>query len=79
MKPDVSIVTTMALDHTEWLGNDRESIGFEKAGIYRSGKPAIVRTRSRRSALLDHAAAIGADLRLIGRDFGFERAQCRRQ
>jgi dihydrofolate synthase/folylpolyglutamate synthase len=72
-EPDVSIVTTVALDHTEWLGNDRESIGFEKAGIYRAGKPAFCSDPHPPQRLLDHAAAIGADLRLIGRDFGFER------
>lgn len=72
-EPDVSIVTTIALDHTDWLGPDRESIGFEKAGIYRSGKPAFCADPNPPESLLGHAAAIGADLRLIGRDFGFER------
>jgi dihydrofolate synthase / folylpolyglutamate synthase len=72
-EPDVAIVTTVALDHTEWLGLDRESIGYEKAGIFRSGKPALCADPHPPQALLDHAAAIGADLRLIGRDFGFER------
>jgi dihydrofolate synthase / folylpolyglutamate synthase len=72
-EPDVSIVTTVALDHTDWLGPDRESIGFEKAGIYRPGKPALCADPQPPQSLLDHAAAIGADLRLIGRDFGFER------
>jgi dihydrofolate synthase/folylpolyglutamate synthase len=72
-EPDVSIVTTVALDHTDWLGKDRGSIGFEKAGIYRPGKPALCADPNPPQSLLDHAAAIGADLRLIGRDFGFER------
>lgn len=71
-EPDVAIVTTVALDHTDWLGPDRESIGFEKAGIYRAGKPALCADPQPPQRLLDHAAAIGADLRLIGRDFGFE-------
>lgn len=39
---DVAVVTSIALDHTDWLGPDRESIGREKAGIFRAGKPAIV-------------------------------------
>lgn len=39
---DVAVVTSIALDHTDWLGPDRESIGREKAGIFRQGKPAIV-------------------------------------
>ena len=72
-EPDISIVTTVALDHTDWLGPDREAIGFEKAGIYRTGKPALCADPQPPQSLLDHAAAIGADLRLIGRDFGFER------
>lgn len=72
-EPDVSIVTTVALDHTEWLGPDRESIGFEKAGIFRAGKPALCADPQPPQRLLEHAATIGADLRLIGRDFGFER------
>ena len=72
-EPDVAVVTTIALDHTDWLGADRESIGFEKAGIFRAGKPALCADPSPPQSLLDHAAAIGADLRLIGRDFGFER------
>lgn len=72
-EPDVSIVTTVALDHVEWLGPDRESIGFEKAGIFRRGKPALCADPHPPQSLLDHAAAIGANLRLIGRDFGFER------
>ncbi|MGB9493900.1 MAG: bifunctional tetrahydrofolate synthase/dihydrofolate synthase [Azonexus sp.] len=73
-EPDISIVTTVALDHTDWLGPDRESIGFEKAGSYRAGKPAFCADPQPPQSLLDHAGKIGADLRLIGRDFGFERA-----
>lgn len=72
-EPDVAIVTGVALDHTEWLGADREAIGYEKAGIFRSGKPALCADPQPPQSLLAHAAAIGADLRLIGRDFGFER------
>ncbi|HJW24359.1 MAG TPA: bifunctional tetrahydrofolate synthase/dihydrofolate synthase [Rhodocyclaceae bacterium] len=72
-EPDVSVVTTVALDHTDWLGPTREHIGFEKAGIYRPGKPALCADPAPPQSLFDHAAAIGADLRLVGRDFGFER------
>ena len=72
-EPDVSIVTGIALDHTDWLGPDRDSIGFEKAGIYRAGKPAFCADPQPPQRLLEHALAIGADLRLLGRDFGYER------
>ena len=68
---DCAVVTGIALDHTEWLGLTRESIGFEKAGIYRAGKPAICADPEPPQSLLDHAATIGADLRLLGRDFGY--------
>jgi dihydrofolate synthase/folylpolyglutamate synthase len=67
---DVAIVTGVALDHTYWLGPDRESIGFEKAGIYRHGRPAICADTNPPQTLLTHARSIGARLRLIGRDFG---------
>jgi dihydrofolate synthase/folylpolyglutamate synthase len=70
-EPDVSVVTGVALDHTDWLGPDRESIGHEKAGIYRAGKPAVCADPQPPKSLLGHAAAIGADLQLIGRDFGY--------
>ncbi len=72
-EPDVSIVTGIALDHTDWLGPDRESIAYEKAGIYRPGKPAFCADPNPPQRLIDQAAAIGADLRLLGRDFGFEK------
>jgi dihydrofolate synthase/folylpolyglutamate synthase len=68
-EPDVSIVTGIALDHTEWLGPTREHIGREKAGIFRSGRPAICADRQPPQSLLKVAAEVGADLRLIGRDF----------
>jgi len=67
---DCAVVTGIALDHTDWLGSTREAIGFEKAGIYRSGKPALCADPKPPQSLLSHAAAIGADLQLIGRDYG---------
>lgn len=70
---DVAIVTTVDLDHIDWLGTTREEIGFEKAGIFRSGRPALCADPQPPQSLLDHASAVGADLRLLGRDFGFIR------
>ena len=70
---DVAVVTGIALDHTDWLGPTRETIGFEKAGIFRVEKPAICGDPQPPQSLLTHAADIGADLRLIGRDFGYVR------
>jgi dihydrofolate synthase/folylpolyglutamate synthase len=70
--PDCAIVTGVALDHMELLGDDREAIGFEKAGIFRAGHPAICGDPHPPRSLIDHAAAIGAELWTLGRDFGFE-------
>ncbi|WP_153110816.1 bifunctional tetrahydrofolate synthase/dihydrofolate synthase [Propionivibrio limicola] len=73
-EPDCAVVTGVALDHTDWLGATREAIGFEKAGIFRSGRRAICADPEPPQSLLDYAEAIDADLKLIGRDFGFARA-----
>jgi dihydrofolate synthase / folylpolyglutamate synthase len=69
---DCAIVTTVDLDHMEYLGDTREKIGWEKAHIYRPGRPAICADANPPATLIDHATSIGAALRLIGRDFGFE-------
>ena len=66
---DVSIVTSVDIDHTAYLGDTREKIGFEKAGIFRPGKPAICSDPVAPASLVAHAEVIGADLWLIGRDF----------
>jgi dihydrofolate synthase/folylpolyglutamate synthase len=71
---DCSVVTTIDLDHMDYLGPTRESIGFEKAGIFRAGRPAICADEDPPRSLLEHAGAIGAQLRLIGRDFGYREA-----
>jgi dihydrofolate synthase/folylpolyglutamate synthase len=68
---DVSIVTSVDIDHTDYLGSTREAIGFEKAGIFRPGKPAICSDPVPPKALIEHAEAIGADLWLMGRDFNY--------
>jgi len=69
---DCAIITSIDLDHTEYLGDTREKIGFEKAGIFRAGKPAICADPMAPQTLIDHAAEIGADLWLFGRDFRYE-------
>ncbi len=66
---DAAIVSSVDLDHMEYLGDSREQIGFEKAGIYRSGRPAICADPNPPDRLLEHAHYIGADLRCVGRDF----------
>ena len=68
---DVAIVTSVDLDHKEYLGDTREAIGFEKAGIFRPGKTAICSDPVPPQSLIQHAQAIGADLWLFGRDFNY--------
>ncbi|MDJ1653076.1 bifunctional tetrahydrofolate synthase/dihydrofolate synthase [Raoultella sp. Ech2A] len=68
---DVAVVTSIALDHTDWLGPDRESIGREKAGIFRSGRPAIVGEPDMPHTIADVAAEKGAVLRRRGVDWRY--------
>ena len=68
---DCAVITSIDLDHMAILGNDRERIGFEKAGIMRAGRPVIVSDPVPPQSVIDHAAAIGAELWLFGRDFNF--------
>jgi dihydrofolate synthase/folylpolyglutamate synthase len=69
--PDVAIVTSVDLDHQQYLGDTREKIGFEKAGIFRPKHAAICGDPSPPQSLVEHANAIGADLWLFGRDFNY--------
>jgi dihydrofolate synthase / folylpolyglutamate synthase len=66
---DCAVITSIDLDHMEYLGPDRESIGLEKAQIMRPGKPAIVSDPLPPKSVVDHAQKIAADLWLVGRDF----------
>ena len=70
-----AIVTGVDLDHMDFLGTDREAIGHEKAGIFRSGISAICGDSRPPESLTKHAATLGAGLRLIGRDFGYLRQE----
>jgi dihydrofolate synthase/folylpolyglutamate synthase len=66
---DAAIVTSVDLDHMDYLGDTREKIGFEKAGIYRAGRPAICADPAPSASLVGHARDIGAALRCVDRDF----------
>jgi dihydrofolate synthase / folylpolyglutamate synthase len=69
---DVAVVTTVDLDHQDWLGGDREAIGREKAGIARGGRPLVIGDDDPPSSVLGHAYAIGASAIRAGCDFFFE-------
>lgn len=68
---DCAVVTSVDLDHMDYLGTTREAIGFEKAGIFRFGRPAIVGDANPPKSLLDQAKSVGADLQVLGRDYGY--------
>ena len=68
---DCMVITSIDVDHVEYLGPDRESIGREKAGIMRTGKPVIVSDPVPPQSVIDHAVEIGADLWRFGQDFNF--------
>ncbi len=70
---EVAIISSIGIDHTQWLGPDRDSIGREKAGIFRAGRPAVCSDPAPPATISQAAAAIGARLLLLGRDFSFER------
>ena len=75
--PDVALVTSIALDHCDWLGGDLESIGREKAGIFRPGRPAVFGSRTAPESIEATAASLGANLLRLGRDFDWTRSEGR--
>ncbi len=74
---DVALVTSIDLDHCDWLGHDRETIGREKAGIFRAGRPAIFGARDMPVSIRESAQQVGADLQQLGRDFDWVRSEDR--
>jgi dihydrofolate synthase/folylpolyglutamate synthase len=73
IEPDVSILTNVALDHMDWLGDTREKIGHEKAGIFRAGKPAIYGELDMPESVGNFAAKAGARLLRLGADYRWKR------
>lgn len=69
---DVALITQIGLDHCDWLGPDRESIGQEKAGVLRSDQPAYCADRNPPVSITRQARRVGADLSLIGADFDID-------
>ncbi|MDO4907565.1 bifunctional tetrahydrofolate synthase/dihydrofolate synthase [Neisseria sp.] len=72
---DCAVVTSVDLDHQSFLGDTIEAVGYEKAGVFRSGKPAVCGQNPPPESLRRHAESIGANLLLAKRDFGFSRLE----
>jgi dihydrofolate synthase/folylpolyglutamate synthase len=68
---DVAVVTSIDLDHMDYLGPTRADIAYEKAGIFRAGRPVVCAEPDPPSSLVEHARAVGAPVTQIGRDYGF--------
>ncbi len=66
---DVALITAIDLDHADWLGNDRETIALEKAGIMRRGLPAVCSDPLPPQSLIEHAAELSASLYCLNRDY----------
>ncbi|WP_107852537.1 bifunctional tetrahydrofolate synthase/dihydrofolate synthase [Oceanimonas marisflavi] len=69
---DQAVITTIALDHTDWLGSDREAIGFEKAGILRPGKPAVCGDPEPPASIAAQAGRLGTPVAFSGKDFHWQ-------
>ncbi len=72
---DCAVVTSVDLDHQSFLGDTVEAVGYEKAGVFRSGKPAVCGQNPPPESLRRHAESIGANLLLAKRDFDFSRME----
>ncbi len=71
--PDVSVITRIAMDHQDWLGDTLDKVAAEKAGILRSGRPAFYGAGKAPAPILERASELKAPLFEAGVDFGFER------
>ncbi|MDX1489826.1 MAG: bifunctional tetrahydrofolate synthase/dihydrofolate synthase [Pseudohongiellaceae bacterium] len=69
--PDIAVITSVGLDHQDWLGDTREAIGLEKAGIFRPGIKAVCGDPEPPHSVLLHAHELGAHLAIQGQTFGF--------
>lgn len=71
---DIAVITTIGLDHQEWLGDSIESIAAEKAGIFRAGSVALFGDAPVPHAIRERAGEVGTTLHVYGDDFGFARS-----
>ncbi len=70
---DAAIITSIGIDHTAWLGNTRDAIAVEKAGVFRNNTPAIIGDPNPPQSLLDCASNIDAKLLRIGHEFSYSK------
>lgn len=68
-EPEVTVLTSIGIDHTEWLGDTREDIGREKAGIFRQHVPVVIADRQPPRSVMQKAAELKAPVHLIGQHF----------
>uniref|UniRef100_A0A486XUE6 Dihydrofolate synthase/folylpolyglutamate synthase n=1 Tax=Rheinheimera sp. BAL341 TaxID=1708203 RepID=A0A486XUE6_9GAMM len=73
--PVLSVITTVDLDHQDWLGNDRESIGFEKAGIFRPATPVVIGDLIPPTSVLQHAQQLGCDRVVLNQQYSYTEKQ----
>lgn len=71
---DVAVITSIAIDHADWLGNDRDQIGREKAGVLRAGKPLVCGDPNPPASVREAAAVGQASLLVKGEEFSFRAA-----
>ena len=69
LNPDIAILTNVALDHMDWLGDTRDAIGYEKAGIFRNNKPALIGESNTPESVVSSARDVGAQLLVNGSSF----------
>jgi dihydrofolate synthase / folylpolyglutamate synthase len=70
---DVAVITSIGIDHRDWLGDTLDAIGAEKAGIVRAARPAVLATADMPRSVYDHIAACGAHAVIAGRDYRYQR------
>jgi len=75
---DYALITAIDIDHIEWLGNNREDIGFEKAGVLRATQSAVCSDPNPPESLLKHAQTLGTQLKCLNRDFEYEKLEGQR-
>ena len=71
ISPDISVITTVDLDHQDWLGNDRESIGFEKAGIFRQGQPIVIGELNPPASVLKQADRLNCKVKQVTKHYRY--------